>query len=179
MKVFLAPHNDDEVLFGSFTLLEQAPFVVVCLRSQVQEDRYGILAAEREAETGAAMTMYELDWEQWPILDRNPSPAALLDRMEDLEARFAPEVVYAPAVEDGGHDQHSLVGTIAAGVFGDRVVRYLTYRRGHGRSRSGREVVPSPSQIVMKHLALSVYRSQIGEPSCRPWFLDEIREWYA
>lgn len=178
--LFLAPHNDDEVLFGSFLIQEHRPEVVVCLRSQVQRERYGITAAVREAETTDALLELGIEtWEQWAYLDSDPDWDAI---REHLATRYAwPEVgiVFAPAIEEDGHEQHNRIGALALEVFGDRVVSYLTYTRSGGRSRNGTEIQPKPEWVERKHRALACYRSQIAEPSCAPWFLGDLREYVA
>jgi LmbE family N-acetylglucosaminyl deacetylase len=176
--LFLAAHNDDETLFGSFLIQECQPWVVVCLRSQVQEDRYGITAAARERETSEALLeLGAPGWEQWPYLDRDPNWSEVRRELEELNGRSAYDPVFAPAVEPDGHYQHNRIGDIAYEVFGDRVISYLTYTRSGGRSRNGTEIEPKPEWIERKHRALACYRSQIEEPSCRPWFLGDLREY--
>lgn len=180
--LLLSPHNDDESLFAAATCVIHDPHVVVVLRSQLQQIRgTGITAATREAETDRALSQLDVTtWEQWPYSDAAPDWAAVEAAMRELDEQRHPERVFAPAVELGGHDQHNQVGDLAHAVFGDRVTAYLTYVRGHGRSRSGNEVPFEPDWPVRKLRALACYRSQIVEPSTRDWFLDgTLREWYA
>lgn len=176
----LAPHNDDETLFASFLVQKFRPRVIVCLRSQVQADRYGILAETREKETVAAcreLGLTKRDVVQLPHLDRKPNWTLLRRSLLEVVPTSGP--VFAPAWEDGGHEHHNEVATMARELFGERVLAYLTYRRGFGKTTSEREVEPVPAWIVSKLRALSCYRSQIEEPSCRPWFLGDVREYLA
>lgn len=39
MKLFISPHNDDETLFGAFTILREKPMVVIVFDSYVQPSR--------------------------------------------------------------------------------------------------------------------------------------------
>ena len=48
--LFLAPHGDDECLFGSFSIMRYQPHVVVVYKSAKQM-RHGITAIQREHET--------------------------------------------------------------------------------------------------------------------------------
>lgn len=179
MDLLLSSHNDDETLFASFTIQAHKPHVVICLKSQVQEDRYGILAETRERETGRALWWLGCpSWQQ--LLIRDDDPRAWERLQEDLEAldrRHAPERVWAPAIEEGGHDQHNLVGEVSLAVFEDRVSPYLTYVRGSLSSR-GREVEFKPAWLATKLRAMSCYDSQIELENTRPWFLDNtLREY--
>lgn len=175
----LAPHNDDETLFASYLVQKFRPRVFVCLRSQVQYDRYGITAERRERETKAALRELGLgktrDYLQLGELDSKPRWHLLRRELTAVVPRSGP--VFAPAYEDGGHEQHNELAVIARDLFGSRVIAYATYVRGQEKTRSKTEVVPEPAWIVGKLRALACYRSQIEEPSCRPWFLGDLREY--
>lgn len=175
--LLLEPHQDDAVLFAAFTCLRHRPLVVTVLASQLQADRgTGITNERREAENAHALGLLGCEVEQWGYPDSGPDWTAVQWAMRSLAGEGEFELVFAPAVEDGGHEQHSEVGRIALQVFGDRVRPYLTYRRGHGRT-VGQEVVPQPEWIGLKLRAMACFASQIAEPSTRPWFLDGIREY--
>lgn len=181
--LLLSPHNDDETLFASFLAIQHRADIVTCLRSQVQYVRYSIRASDRERETIEAVETLGLRRPiQWPFLDDSPDWQAIEQEMRalDVPSVFAVpyDRVFAPALEDDGHEHHNRIGALALEVFGpDRVTHYLTYTRSGGRSRNGVEVVPEPDWIERKHRALACYRSQIAEPSCREHFLRDIREY--
>lgn len=179
MDLFLAPHNDDETLWGSWTILRYHPHVIVCLRSQVQENRGArITAAVRETETYQALRwLGDPTWEQWGYSDADPDWRDIEQRMGEFDLAYPDlERVFAPAQEEDGHEHHDAIGYYARKVFGDRVQPYLTYRRGYGRS-VGTEVPFEPSWPAKKLRALSCYESQIAEPSTAYWFLDSgLRE---
>ena len=179
-NVLLAAHNDDECLFAAHVCARFEPHVIVCLRSDAQAQRGLPITYEmREKETEEAMRVFGLDWTQWPFPDSKPNPGELKRAMRTIEADvgFVPRRVFAPLPEDGGHEQHNLIGELAHEVFGDRVRFYSTYRRGLGKSRAGREIVMEPEWIVLKLQALQCYRTQIMEPSTRPWFLEDLKEY--
>ena len=103
----------------------------------------------------------------------------LREFFDDLSALYDGdwEHVYAPAVEDGGHEQHNLVGSEALLRYGNTVRPYLTYRRGSMRSH-GREVMPEPGYVAAKMRALACYETQIELVATRPWFMDDtLREY--
>lgn len=182
-SVLFSPHSDDVVLFACFLTLHHDPIVVNVLKSQVQEDRgTGVTQEERAAEDLAAMDILGVGhFQQWPETDRDPDWVAVMSMMREIDDEFQPELVFAPAVEDSGHEQHNDVGRAAVDVFGQRVTSYLTYTRDHGRSSHGREVVPEPWMIGVKLRAMAAYQSQYlhDKTMTRTWFMDGIHEWIA
>lgn len=145
----------------------------------VKQNGIGISAQCREHETSSAVRTLGCEWEQWPEPDVKPDPEALAALMLDIDEARRPERVYAPAVEPGGHDQHNLIGQLAAQVFNGRVQPYLTYRRGFMRTRSDNEVPYTAEMVALKLRALSCYRSQIAlRDNTETWFMDDtLREY--
>lgn len=177
-SLFLAPHHDDETLFGAYHLLRYQPHVIVCLRSDLQERRgTGITNEQRVNETNRALFwLGDPPVEFWQVSDFDPDWGVIDEKFSRLAADPELERVFAPAVEDGGHDQHNEIGERALAFFGDRVQPYLTYVRGSGRS-VGTEVPFESDWPAKKLRALSCYESQIAEPSTAYWFLDSgLRE---
>lgn len=173
--LLLEPHADDACLFAAWTCLRHQPLVITVLSSQVQEDRgTGITNAQRVAENREALSWLGCHVEQWDFPDSAPDWEAIGDRLAELP--FEPEVVFAPAWEEGGHEQHNALANVALGVVGpERVRPYLTYRRGHTRT-VGKPVPYERLWPMLKLRALSCFESQIAEPTTAPWFLDGIRE---
>lgn len=181
--IFFSPHCDDETLFGAFLIMQREQYgaqVIVVLGDADLQGKRGlpITPEERRAETVAAceeMGVTSLTF--WPQPESAPDWDAVEAMMRDLPS---PETVFAPAVEDGGHEQHNMVGLLAQAVFGSKVVPYLTYTRERGRS-VGMEVTPEPWMIPAKHRALACYQSQVrhDETGTRSWFMDGIREYLA
>lgn len=179
-SLFLSPHNDDETLFGAFTLLRFKPFVIVCLKSKLQADRgYGITADQREAETAAAMKVLDCEWKQLPFPDDVADWASVEKALVRYRQRVMPDMVFAPWPEGEGHAHHNTVGILAERIFGaDRVTHYMTYTT-NGKSRSDFEVQFEPEWVATKHLALACYESQSSHPSTWPHFLRDQTEFYA
>lgn len=177
-SLFLSPHNDDETLFGSFTLLREVPFVVVVLRSFVQEHRgLGILYRHREQETEDALKVLGInEWEQWTFPDDDPPWDLVYDQM----AFFRPTHVYAPLPEPKGHPHHNMIGEAAARIFGSAFVTfYCTYAYGETTRTRGTKVEAPPEHYERKKEALLCYQSQIHEPSTGHHFKDTLDEFYA
>ena len=166
--IFLSPHNDDETLFGAFTLLRERPRVVTVLRSYIQEQRgTGVTYREREAETEAALDVLGIaDWEQWQYPDSDPPWHAVRERLGSLEA----ERIYAPAVERGGHRHHNAIGRLADSLWPGRVTFYTTYKRwGRGRTTRGNPVPGSTngSCSSYEHWRATAVRSAFRKPGRR------------
>lgn len=178
-SLFLSPHADDETLFGAYSLLRERPTVVVCLLGTTQ----GIHGEVRVRETDEAMKVLDIeDVRHWRICDdrhENELRPWLKQDMLRIAAERELDVVFAPMVEDGGHDQHNLIGELARQVF-PNVQGYATYRRGGGRTQTTNEVSFDPDWPARKLAAMACYRSQIRIENTRPWFFDDdaYREWY-
>jgi LmbE family N-acetylglucosaminyl deacetylase len=128
----------------------------------------------RELETECAMEILGCEWEQWPIMDDYPSgwEDDLAGHLRSLDS----EIIFAPAVELGGHQQHNVIGELARAIFGDHVQHYLTYT-SKGRSTEGEEVVCADGWLDIKRQAMACYRSQAEHPATRHWFEQEdLRE---
>lgn len=176
MKLFLAPHNDDETLFGTYTLLKYQPMVLVCLRSfvQVSWDR-GPSWYQREDETDCAMRQLGCEWHQGVEPDTEPNWAAVLGWIKDFDT--SPEVVFAPAPEVGGHHHHNTLGEMAMEVWPGETVFYLTYTRDKGKSEWGQLVVPESGWDLQKARALECYASQIKLPQTGMHFTRSLAEY--
>lgn len=185
MKLFVSPHNDDAVLFGSFTLQRERPEVLTVFDSyaQVQRGHAACHAEARRIEDVNAMSLLECTnaWglvrDDLPIEQARPAVHRVL-----TDWRKYVHEVWLPAVEEGGHEQHNLVGEIGLEVFaGARIHRYLTYTRTHGKSIAGVEVSCNGEMVLMKLRALACYASQISIDAlgCVSHFLGDQREYLA
>jgi LmbE family N-acetylglucosaminyl deacetylase len=182
--LFFAPHNDDETLFGAFTIQRESCQVVTVFRSYYQAERWpGPNAAtfeRREAETLQALIELGVPFfEQWTHDDRSPRWDIIEEQIGQLNEDSDCARVYAPFPEQqDGHEQHDLLGRIVVDVFGrDRVVFYTTYQRQNGRTTVGSRVDPTPAEIAGKLRAMACYTSQLENWLCRPHFtrgLDEF-----
>lgn len=190
MKLLLSPHNDDETLFASFTIMRERPTVCVVFDSFVQPSR-GLgwcIADRRRAETEEALvelTRHEYEGTEVPVnfiglSDAVQHQLSTLGRILYVTFPNA-EQVWAPAFEEGGHDQHNLVAQAADIAFPGKVTHYLTYVRGKGKSRNGMEVEPrSGDDIARKLRALACYTSQMNmDPrlGCYSWFMGDLKEY--
>jgi LmbE family N-acetylglucosaminyl deacetylase len=181
--VLFAPHNDDETLFAFYSMLRHQAEVVVVLRSMRQErQQNGPTYQVREAETLCATSVAGVSYVQWiGFYDTHPDWAGVYDFVLAYFEDSEPEVVICPVWEEGGHEDHNQLAAIVAGIASTQrrpveLIRYLTYRRGHGRSEGGVEVIPTPDEKEAKLAALRCYQSQMDHPPTAPWFGVDQRE---
>jgi hypothetical protein len=178
VKLLVSPHNDDESLFASWTILREKPLVVVVFDGYVQQNRgLDITWQQRRAETEAACEILGVPVE---FLGFRDDQAAIWVEVRRRIEEFKPEAVWAPAFEGLGHAQHNVVADACEGL--PVVDRYLTYTTA-GKSTGGR-VVPilDGSWIALKHRALACYESQLSlDPrvACWPHFTRDMTEYYA
>ena len=180
-KIFFSPHNDDESLFGAFTIMRELPHVVVVLKSFIQESRPQssfATAAVRENETAAAVRIMGATWEQWDYRDdcclNQPTVDAISERMLDLKKRGVEEV-WGPAFHPQGHAHHNMVAISVHRVWGDAATYYTTYIPGE---RQLGEPVPYELWMVEKKLrALACYSSQLIQEWMVPHFMRGLEEY--
>lgn len=179
MDIFLAPHNDDETLFGAFTIMRHKPQVVIVFDGYLQAMRGAPITAEqRREETRAAL----MEMGAPPPLFLGHSDACLdVEQMtlklqiEAIIANYGSGVIFAPAAEFEGHHQHNIVANMASEVSGN-IVHYMTYTRT-GKSTGQR--VPATSDMICRKLrALACYRSQIELANTREHFLRDLNEYH-
>lgn len=179
-SLLFEPHHlghDDAVLFASYTLLRERPYVVTVFGGDTVQD---LADGVRHSETRAALSVLNKDraYRSLPLPERNPRYEDAIRAMLDVAESVRPKTIWVPLWEDGGHAQHNFV----ASVFGVEGVRYYaTYRRGEGRTRTDTEVEPEPGWRALKYRAMACYSSQIEIENTRPWFCSDdcLREWVA
>lgn len=164
MKLFLSPHNDDETLFGAYTLLRHHPLVLVCFDGRRR--RGYVSSAERERETAAAMEILGCPFIQMHIPCDPPDWEALRDEL----IKYDPTNVWAPLPEDDGHSHHNGVGSLAMQLWPARTSYYATYTMFGGKTTLGDKVEPEEGWPELKRRALNCYRSQWSKPGTAPHF---------
>jgi LmbE family N-acetylglucosaminyl deacetylase len=165
-SILLSPHNDDETLFAAYTCLRHQPYVIVCLRSFVEETwPNGPTWQQREPETAAACEILGCYVEQAPYPDNDPPWAELRANL----AALSPDVVWAPLPEPGGHPHHNTIGEMARELF-PHVVFYSTYTHKWGKTTTGTRVVPTADEQATKRRAMSCYVTQATHPNTQAAF---------
>lgn len=181
MKIFVSPHNDDEALFGCFTLLREQPLVVIVFDGYTQEKRgVNVTAIQRRCETIEGLNVLGISHHVRFLGFRDDDPTVTAEAIRRRIEAMKPTEIYAPACEPLAHHQHKLVATACDGL--PVAHRYLTYTPA-GKSAQGKEVpILEAAWIGLKLRALACYTSQHSlDPrmGCWPHFLRDQREYYA
>jgi len=168
MNLWISPHNDDETLFGAFTLMREKPLVLIVTDSYIQALRGdGITADQRIRETLEAMKILDC-----PVCFGGIPDSQITE--EELFALFASfenfNRVYVPAVYGNGNPHHDLIGKVAIEHFGSKVIPYATYTKDNLYMTGNTEIKPTDEEMGMKIRALQCYHSQLSLPSTRPHF---------
>lgn len=164
-KIFLAPHNDDEALFGAYTILREKPLVVICTDSYIEFERGdGITKEERIEETKRAMDIMGVKVEFLHIPDNQITEDILEKRLKDYKV----DTVYAPAIEEGGNPTHNLVGKVAKKLF--ETIHYTTYTKENTKTKGKIMLYPTPEERDKKKKALNCYPSQLKISTTKPFF---------
>ena len=176
-SIFLSPHNDDETLFGAFTLIREKPLVLMITDSWIQHNRGdGINMKQRRMETLEAMKILGCPVFFLGLRDDMLDEWALKREFPNF-ANFSK--VYAPAYILNGNEQHNVIGNVARQMF-DNVTSYMTYSKDDLCKQGKYEIKPSDVELSLKNRALDCYKSQINLPATRPHF-EAVRgksEWY-
>lgn len=184
MKLFVSPHNDDAALFGAFTLQREDPRVLTVFDS-FRQFSYGYGdcgVVSRRAEDTQAMKVLGCAVEFGAVPDDEEVDRIRSKVQSVLRIAFAfhqPSEVWLPAVEEGGHAHHNLIGEIGLEVFaGAKIHRYLTYTMA-GKSRAAFSVPFTGVMLRKKLQALACYKTQIEIDAlgCAEHFIRDQREY--
>lgn len=175
-KLFLSPHDDDQILFGCFTLIRERPLTLIVTDSWVQFNRGENITSEmRTKETEEAMKILGLPFVRLNVRD----DAFDVDILKYKLSQFIGfDEVLSPDPEQHGNLQHDLVGMIATEIWGDKCKHYTTYTKVAPHTKGKIEIVPTIEEVELKNKALDCYKTQIG--NCNKIYFKENRgrsEW--
>lgn len=152
MKIFIAPHNDDEVLFGLDILVEQRPLVVIVTHSTLQGDN----GYERALESYKAIKELGLPICYLQIDEDKLTEEALIDKLKYF---YTTDTVYTPALSD--NPQHNLVTAVVDSLFRN-VSHYPNYLNGVVNKKTK---YPELRAKILKH-----YKTQIENKDTAHYF---------
>lgn len=164
-KIFLSPHNDDESLFGCYTILREKPLVVIVTDSYIEHERGDkATTQQRIEETKQACKLMGVEVQFLHIPDKSLNADNLAEAFSKLKA----DIVYAPAVEIDGNRQHNLVGAMASIQF--NTIHYMTYTLHTTKSIGTEMIIPTEEEKKIKAECLKCYPSQLAIPTTAPFF---------
>ena len=169
-KLFLSPHNDDETLFGAYTIMREKPLVVICTDSYIEQERGDdATTQQRIDETKKAMKLAGVEVEFLHIPDKSILDISLVMKLREYKA----DIVYAPAIELGGNGTHNLVGEVADRMF-KNVKHYMTYGYTNYTKTKGSElIIPTEKEKALKEKMLRCYPSQLKIKTTAPFFTNK------
>ena len=174
-KIFIAPHNDDEALYGAFTIMTENPLVVVVSDSHIQQEQYPHITPElRRQESTNAMKMLKAEVRFMGVPDNGITDDMLLGQFEKIKKQYPNlKIVYAPMIERG-NILHDMCGRIAGKVF-DNVLHYSTYTKERPRAKGDIPVHGDPEALALKLKALQCYKSQINKTEDKIYFDEAMK----
>ena len=176
--LFIAPHNDDEALWGAYTLMRDKPLVFVATISKRQGDN----GLERLRESYQACKFLGCPMISSGIYDSELTEENLTEVLKHFVGDDI--IVFAPAYYENGHPDHNICSNVASKLF-DKVVYYNSYRQIDGRAVLDTSGAPSLVEMknerheARKHEMLQFYKTQIGRDQTKPFFLNVSKEYYA
>lgn len=171
-SLFLAPHSDDETLFGAFVIQRYHPHVAILFPSSGD---YGN-TIERANESAAACLLLGADQ---PQQFYTGSGDELVANLQHLLKVHRPDVVWAPS-HVTSHPDHRAVHNAAVVVFGAAVRRYDTYEMHEEwpvKVRLQPRLTPTAIEIERKLLALAKYQTQLRHPRAYRFFMQDLHEY--
>jgi LmbE family N-acetylglucosaminyl deacetylase len=168
-SLFLAPHSDDEALFGSYIIMREKPRVVIITDGTSHVKKFGVSIEERREESRKAMEVLGADVdflgfsEEFMTSDKTPvGPHHSWYTLYHVLEQKYPDVkrVYVPA-KQGGHQHHDTVSDAAKTAFGDKCIYYSTYQKDDLKPIGETPIIPTEEEKQLKELALSKYESQL------------------
>jgi LmbE family N-acetylglucosaminyl deacetylase len=176
-SLFISPHNDDAVLYGSYTLMRNHPVVLTVTDSYIQQNRgENITPKQRRMEDVSAMLTIGCPIIFAGIHDDTITP----EQVANLFASFVGfDPIYIPDVQ-GGNKDHDLIGEIGRNLFPEAIV-YMTYSQTEPYTEGTQEITPTDSEFRLKKTLLECYQSQKNLATTKQYFDGVITgrsEWY-
>ena len=157
MDLFVSPHNDDETLFGAYTIMRNKPLVLIVTDGKRHQDRYGIPVEQRRKESIEAMAELGAGVVFLGIPDDALTLETLLARFKHMH----PEKVWAPAWYPNGNPDHNVVALAVKTLWYPQTIFYSTYTVDDITPRGDAEILPENDEAKRKEAALAKYISQL------------------
>jgi len=157
-NLFIAPHSDDEALFGSYIILRNKPIkVVVCTDGIQHEEKFDIKTETRRNESLSACKILGCDVEFLGLSDKKLEREQLKKRLSALDGNL----IFVP-LKTGGNPHHDMVSEVAEEIWPlKKLCFYGTYSDKNLRPVGEQGFLPSKEEAITKIKALGCYQSQI------------------
>jgi LmbE family N-acetylglucosaminyl deacetylase len=182
--LFLAPHNDDEGLFGAYIIQIYEPRVVILTDSYIQYERGEMtsLWTARRLETLAAMDVLnpevEVDFAGIPDKEFNAERCeASLLWYTPARSGVVYDRVFSPAPNEGGNWMHDVTGQVADKLFPEASRHYSTYTKDREYPAGVSPIEASEEMKAKKLKAIACYKSQMRN-CCRMYLTTPHKDEY-
>jgi len=166
MKLFISPHNDDEILFGAYTIMREKPLVVIITHSTMQ----GNNGDERTLESYRAMKILGVPIVFLGIDEDKITEEILNEKFNILGVNDEYlDVVYIPEYQENGNPHHNLVNEYFKKRYSFLTKEYKTYSGLEDRT-IGKEIIPTDEELEIKKRVMACYKTQIENPMTSHYF---------
>jgi LmbE family N-acetylglucosaminyl deacetylase len=161
--LFIAPHNDDEALFGAYIIQIYKPRVVVLTDSYIQYERGELKSiwTARRCESLAAMDILDpgSDVDFGSIKDKEFNQELCEAALLPYVGKF--DTVFSPLPNEGGNWMHDVTGQVADKLFPGVSQHYSTYTKSREYPAGITPVAASDEMKIKKLKAIACYKSQM------------------
>lgn len=161
-NIFLAPHPDDEALFGSYIIQRAKPLIVVCTDGTIHEKKFGIPIQRRRDESIASAKILGVEIEFLGIPEEELSPQTFWPKFYGAIVRQKkPNIVFVPT-KTGGQPHHDLISDYLTERDFSGLMYYGTYSRQNFSPTGDIPIFPTDEERATKEKALACFESQLG-----------------
>lgn len=176
--LFIAPHNDDEALFGAYIIQTYNPLVVVLTDSYIQYERGEKQCHKdiRTAESAAAMQILGAE----VVFCHIPDKEFNAERCEAALLPYVPTLynnVFSPSPTEGGNWMHDITGQVADKLFPGVSWHYSTYTKSREYPAGHTLIHPTEEMKARKLQAIQCYQSQMTNV-CRMYLTTPHKDEY-
>jgi LmbE family N-acetylglucosaminyl deacetylase len=161
-NLFLAPHSDDEALFGSYIIQRSKARVIVVTDGAQHQRKFHVPLQTRRDESIAACKILGTSVRFLGLSDEYDVLTKEMIKKELEAYKNYYGIIFAPVTIKGAHPQHNMVSEVAEEIWGDRVMYYGIYKKDGLNPVSGEMLLNGTlGESTIKREALSCYKSQI------------------
>lgn len=160
--LFIAPHSDDESLFGSYIIQRTDADVLIVTDGSQHHRKFGVLTGTRREESKSACKILKAPVSFLGFSDEygHLTLTRLVQALSDYRDQYG--LVFAPVTIKGAHETHNLVSEAVEQVWGHNAMYYGIYEQGGLKPLKGEmTLVGTDAEKQIKQDAMNCYRSQI------------------
>lgn len=156
-NVFLAPHADDEALFGSYIIQRTKALIVVVTDSTLHEKNFGISKEQRRKESRQGASLLGADIKFLGIAEEDLTLELLNEKLRGIEGVIPWNFLFLPTKQEG-NSQHDLISDFGKNL--RNVLYYSTYSKESLVPTGEMAIIPTEEEKKIKEQALACYTSQ-------------------